>query len=59
MKDETSGVSIKRFSGLKSKMYTLITEDNHECKKPKGINENAADDELKYEGLFKKYKRFV
>ena len=28
-------------------------------KKPKGINENAADDELKYEGLLKKYKRFV
>ena len=36
---------IKGFVGLKSKMYTFITEDNHESKKAKGI----IDDELKYE----------
>ena len=36
---------IKSFVGLKSKMYTFITEDNHESKKAKGI----IDDELKYE----------
>ena len=35
MKDETSGVSIKSFVGLKSKMNTFITENNHESKKRK------------------------
>ena len=49
MKDETGGVLIKGFVGLKSKMYTLITEDNHECKKAKGIKKNAAADELKHD----------
>ena len=48
-KDETSGVPIKGFVGLKSKMYTFITEDNHESKKAKGINKYVVDDELKYE----------
>ena len=37
MKDETSGTPIKRFVGLKSKMYTLITNDNHQSKKAKKI----------------------
>ena len=32
MKDETCGVPIKGFVRLKSKMYTFITEDNHESK---------------------------
>ena len=50
MKDETCGVPIKGFVGLKSKFYTFITEDNHESKKAKDINKNVADDEeLKYE----------
>ena len=49
MKDETFGVPIKGFVGLKPKMYTLITEDNHESKKTKGINKKVVDDELKYE----------
>ena len=40
MKDETCGVSIK---SLKSKMFTFITEDNHESKKAKGINKNVVD----------------
>ena len=30
MKGETCGVLIKRFVGLKSKLYTFITEDNNE-----------------------------
>ena len=33
MKDETCSVSIKGFIGLKSKIYTLITEENYESKK--------------------------
>ena len=35
MKDETFGVPIKGFVGLKPKMFSLITEDNHESKKNK------------------------
>ena len=34
MKGETCGVPIKGFIALKSKMYTFITKDNHESKKP-------------------------
>ena len=49
MKDETSGLPIKGFLGLKSKSYTFITEENHETKKAKTINKAVANDELKYE----------
>ena len=49
MKDETCDVPIKGFVGLKSKMYTFVTEENHESKKAKDINRNVVDDELKYE----------
>ena len=38
---------IKGFVGLKSKMHTFMTEDNHEFKIK--INKNVVDDELKYE----------
>ena len=38
MKDETCGVPIKSFVGLKGKMYTFIMEDKNECKKAKEIN---------------------
>ena len=41
--------SIKKFLGLKSKMYTFTIEDNHECKKAEGIDKNILDDKLKYE----------
>ena len=49
MRDETCSVAIKGFAGLKSKIYTLITEEKHESKKAKDINKNVIDDELKYE----------
>ena len=48
MKDDTSGVSIKGFLGLESKIYTFITEFIHEFKKAKDINKNFVDDKLKY-----------
>ena len=38
MKDETWYMSIKGFAGLKVKMYTYITKNEHECKKAKNIN---------------------
>ena len=47
MKDETCDTSIKFFVGLKSKMYTYVTEDMF--KRTKGVNKNDADDELKLE----------
>ena len=49
MKDQTRDVPIKDFEGLKSKMYTFITKENHESEKAKCINKKFADDELKYE----------
>ena len=49
MKDETCGVPINGFIGLKSKMDTFTKEDNNECKKSEGINKNVAVDELTYE----------
>ena len=48
MKDETCDTRIKGFVGLKSKMNTFKTEDNHESEKTKGINKNVVDDDLKY-----------
>ena len=44
MKDETCGVSIKGFAELKYKMYSFITDKNHESKKAKDINKNVLDD---------------
>ena len=44
MKDETCSVSIKGFAELKYKMYSFITDKNHESKKAKDINKNVLDD---------------
>ena len=33
MKDETAGVAIKEFVGLKPKMYSFLVDDNSEHKK--------------------------
>ena len=49
MKDETCDLPVNFFVVLKVKIYTFITEDNHECKKAKGINKYVVDDKLKYE----------
>ena len=38
MKDESNGTKISEFIGLKSKMYSLISVDNKEVSKAKGIN---------------------
>ena len=40
MKDETAGVAIEEFVGLKSKMYLYLVDDNSEHKKAKGVNKN-------------------
>ena len=48
MKDETCGVPVKHFVGLKSNMYTFVTESNNESKEAKDINKNVIQDELEY-----------
>ena len=41
MKDETGGVTIEEFVGLKPKMYSFLV-DNDEHKKAKDVNGNIA-----------------
>ena len=38
MKDELNGLRIVEFVGLKSKMYPLVSSDNKEINKAKGVN---------------------
>ena len=40
MKDDTGGVAIEEFVGLKPKTYTFLV-DNNEHKKAKGVNKNV------------------
>ena len=41
MKDETGGVAIEEFVGLKSKIHSLLVDDSSEHKKAKGVNKNV------------------
>ena len=41
MKDETAGVAIEEFFGLKPKMYLYLVDDNSEHKKAKDVNKNV------------------
>ena len=41
MKDETNGVAIEEFVGLKPEMYWYLANDNSEHKKAKGVNRNV------------------
>ena len=40
MKDETAGVAIEEFVGLKPKMYLYLVDGNSEHKKAKDVNKN-------------------
>ena len=40
-RDETAGVAIKEFAGLKPKMLSYLVNDNSEHKKTKGVNKNV------------------
>ena len=42
MKDETAGIAIEEFVGLKPKMYSYLVDDNSEHKKAIGVNRNDA-----------------
>ena len=41
MKDETAGVAIEEFVGLKPKMRSNLEDDYSEHKKAKGVNRNV------------------
>ena len=41
MKDETAGIAIEEFVGLKPKMYSYLVDDNSDHKKAKSVNKNA------------------
>ena len=41
MKDETAGVAIEEFVGLKPKLYSYLVNGNSEHKKIKDVNRNA------------------
>ena len=53
MKDELSGKVISEFVGLKSKMYSLVTVDDEEKVRAKGINKRLRHNEF-YDVLFDK-----
>ena len=53
MEDEISGKVISEFVGLKSKMYWLVTVDDEEKVRAKGINKKLRHDEF-YDILFDK-----
>ena len=61
MKDETAGVAIEEFVGLKRKRYLYLVDDNSERKKAKGVNKNVVatirHNECKDVLLNKKYFR--
>ena len=46
MKDDFKGKLISEFVGLKSKMYSLISIDNKEVTKAKGVNKEIRHKEL-------------
>ena len=52
MKDEFKGRMISEFVGLKSKMYSLISVDDKEVTKAKGVNKKIKHKE--FDVLFKK-----
>ena len=53
MKDAMSGKVISEFVGLKSEMYSLVTVDDEEKVRAKGINKKLRHDEF-YDGLLDK-----
>ena len=62
MKDETAGVAIEEFVGLKPEMYWYLANDNSEHKKAKGVSRNVvatmSHNEYKDVLLNKKYLRY-
>ena len=53
MKDEFNGIKINEFVELKSKMYSLISTNNKEVNKAKGVNKKLRHKEY-FDVLFNK-----
>ena len=49
MKDETAGIPIVEFVGLRSKMYSYIKNNEKGCKTAKGIKKNIVKNVIKHE----------
>ena len=49
MKDETAGIPIVEFIGLRSKMYSYIKSNEKGCKTAKGIKKNIVKNVIKHE----------
>ena len=62
MKDETAGLPIIEFIGLRSKMYSYVKDDEKSCKRAKGIKRNVVKNEIRHEdyknALFSKTQMF-
>ena len=62
MKDETAGLPIIEFIGLRSKMYSYVKGDEKSCKRAKGIKRNVVKNEIRHEdyknALFSKTQMF-
>ena len=41
MKDETAGIAIEEFVGLRPNRYSYLVNDHSEHKKVKGVNKNV------------------
>ena len=61
MEDETAGVAIKEFVGLKLKMYSFLIDDSSEHKKAKSVNKNviATISRNEYEDVLLNKKRLM
>ena len=46
MKDETSGLVIGEFIGLKTNVYSFLINENSENKKAKSVNKNNVEKKL-------------
>jgi len=47
-KDEAGGKPILELVGLKSKMYSYLTDDGKNCKTAKGVKKNVMKNEIKH-----------
>ena len=49
MKDEAAGKIIKEFVGLRSKLYSFVTDEGEETKKCKGIKKQVVESSIRHE----------
>lgn len=52
MKDEFAGKIIRSFVGLRPKLYAIVTEDEYEEKKAKGVSKSVVRNELTFQDYY-------